>query len=65
MDRIEYYSLKSAAIKRLKNDGWQREDRCKDAWFKYAPWGRNTFSARIVRAPKETHKGLWAIAFEG
>lgn len=62
-DRIEYYPTKKAAVQRLQNTGWQREDRCKDAWFKYAPWGRSTFSARVCRGDKATHRGLWAISF--
>lgn len=61
-NRIQYFPTKAAAIKNLKASGWQREDRCKDAWFKYAPWGRATFSARVGRASKI--KGLWAINFD-
>lgn len=62
--RIRYFSTKAAAIKELKATGYQREDRCKDAWFKYAPWGRPTFSARVGRASHATHSGLWAISYD-
>ena len=61
--RTHYFRTKAAAIADLKANGWQREDRCKDAWFKYAPWGRKTHSARVGRASK-THKGLWAVSYE-
>jgi hypothetical protein len=56
-----YFTTKAAAVKCLKAEGWQREDRCKDAWFKCPPYGRKTYSARVG---KTSAKGLWQIAFE-
>lgn len=61
--RIQYFPTKAAAVAHLKATGWQREDRSKAAWFKYPPWGRKTFSARVDRASK-AHKGLWVISYE-